>query len=74
MVNITLKNNSGHAYPVVRDLVCSHLRGNRGYIENDIIVSDCNEDKNEICFSLGDDNTDVVNIIGTIETIESILK
>jgi len=71
MVNITLRNKTGKPYGEVRDSICMHLRGNRAYIDSDIIVSDCNEDQNEICFSLGD-SPECVNVIGELTEIPEV--
>ena len=66
MVNICLKNKTGKDYSVVRDAICEHLAGNRAYIENEIVVSDCNEDQNEIFISLGDDGTGEFRMTGEL--------
>lgn len=70
MVNITLKNNTGKPYPEVRDVICEHLRGNKAYIDCDIVVSDCCQDTNEIAMSLGDDCSPVLSLTGTIDNVE----
>lgn len=70
MVNITLINRTGYPYSKVRDAICEHLAGNKAYVDNDIIVSDCNEDINRICFSLGSDNTPVIDLKGEITSID----
>lgn len=70
MVNLILKNNTGRPYAEARDAICKQLRGNRGYIENDIVVSDCNANTNEIFISLGDDCTDALIVKGAIESTD----
>ena len=72
MVGLTIKNNTGKPYEEVRDMICKSLVGNKGFIENDIIVSDKYKDENTICIVLGDDNNNFMvdtycsldNIIG----------
>lgn len=67
MVNIKLINNTGKPYSEVRDMICKHLQGNRGFIENDICVSDCDQDINQIYISLGSDNREPIELTGTID-------
>ena len=63
MVTLNLKVPENFTYPEFRDSICKSLVGNRGFIENDIIVSDCNEAENEVCIILGDDtNTHTIEI------------
>lgn len=56
MVELKIKNDTGKSYSEVRDMICKSLVGNRGFIENDIIVSDEYEKENTICIVLGDEH------------------
>lgn len=70
MVNITLKNNTGKPYEDVRDSICKHLVGNPAFINCDIVVSDCYQNKNEIAFSLGSDCTPCIELVGELNNIK----
>ena len=71
MVEFRIKNNTGKPYSEVRDMICKSLVGNRGFIENDIIVSDTYEKENTICIVLGDeDNNLIVDAVCSIDHIQ----
>lgn len=55
MVILKLKTPKEKKYSEFRDEICNSLKGNRGFIENDIIVSDWNQNKNIVTLILGDD-------------------
>lgn len=60
MVGLTIKNNTGKPYEEVRDMICKSLVGNKGFIENDIIISDQYKDQNTISIILGDDGNNLM--------------
>ena len=62
MVNLFIQNTSYLSYEIFRDFVCSYLVGNRGYVENDILL-----------ISLGSDNSLEMNIRTTINNIDFLL-
>ena len=71
MVELKIKNNTGKPYSEVRDTICKSLVGNRGFIENDIIVSDAYEKENTICIVLGDEfNKLIVNTSCSMDYIQ----
>ena len=55
MIEIVLKNNTAYPYKTMRNMICSALTGNRGFIEDDIVVSDVREKYNGITICLGDE-------------------
>lgn len=71
MVELKIKNNTGKPYSEVRDMICKSLVGNRGFIEDDIIVSDAYEKENTICIVLGDGhNKLIVNTLCSMDYIQ----
>ena len=73
MVNLFIQNTSYLSYEIFRDFVCSYLVGNRGYVENDIVVSDEYQYKNILLISLGSDDSLEMNIRTTIDNIDFLL-
>lgn len=72
MVEFRIKNNTNKSYDQVRDMICKSLIGNKGFIGNDIIVSDKYENENTICIVLGDKNNNmVVDAVCSIDYIQS---
>lgn len=55
MVELIIKNKTGHEYKEVRDSICAALVGCPAFINNDIIVSDAHEEDNVVTICLGDD-------------------
>lgn len=73
MVGLTIKNNTGKPYEEVRDMICKSLVGNKGFIENDIIISDQYKDQNTISIILGDDgNNLMVDTFCSLDRIKGI--
>lgn len=71
MVEFRIKNNTGKPYEEVRDMICKSLIGNKGFIENDIVVSDQYKDENTICIVLGDeDNNFIVDAVCSIDHMQ----
>lgn len=71
MVGLTIKNNTGKPYEEVRDMICKSLVGNKGFIENDIVVSDQYKDEDTICIILGDeDNNFIVDAVCSIDHMQ----
>ncbi len=69
MVNLYLKSENVEDPTNLAYKICEYLKGNRGFEEDDIIVT--NPDKNGVlCISLGDDNTAAFDIsaevVGTV--------
>lgn len=74
MVNICIKPSGGFDMNMLSNQICEALRGNRGFIENDIVVSAPyrNESAGSILISLGDDadvNPRKVDLIVTVREI-----
>ena len=72
MVTIKLENHSSKSCRLITDSICARLVGNDAFINNDIIVSDCGADENQIVISLGSDNTPDVIICGEITSCASL--
>lgn len=71
MVEFRIKNNTGKPYEEVRDMICKSLIGNKGFIENDIVVSDQYKDEDTICIVLGDeDNNFIVDAVCSIDHMQ----
>lgn len=71
MVEFRIKNNTGKPYEEVRDMICKSLIGNKGFIENDIVVSDQYKDEDTICIVLGDENNNlIVDAVCSIDHIQ----
>lgn len=71
MVEFRIKNNTDKSYEYIRDMICKSLIGNRGFIENDIVLSDAYENENTICIVLGDeDNNLIVDAVCSIDHMQ----
>lgn len=62
MVVLKLKNDTGKPYSEVRDEICTHLVGNKAFIDNNIVVSDAYMDENIVTISLIKDDNDVLMV------------
>ena len=75
MVNIRINQSSSNPIDLSKMCyqICEALRGNRGFIENDIIVADPSHDEGNLLTSLGDDadvNSRKIDLIVTLEKFE----
>ena len=72
MVVIHIQTNSSISYSEARDAVCNCLVGNRAFRENDIIVTDAEQDTGTICIVLGDSPLEL-NIYTNIDHFETVI-
>lgn len=75
MVNIRINQSSSNPIDLSQMCyqICEALRGNRGFIENDIVVADPSQDEGKLLISIGDDadvNPRKVDLIVTLERFE----
>lgn len=76
MVNIRIMPSDNVDLSTLCYQICEALRGNRGFIENDIFVAEPSADMNDktLLISLGDDadkNPKTVEMVVTIEEIQT---